>query len=784
VSGNLRTQEQRKRCFISYSFDDIDQDKLDYLFHTLKESLGRETDLLYYENLPAGYDINDFMAMLDTVSAVIVILTPSYKRKVIECKGGVHVEFERIWTRYSGLKSEAEGSSTVEKTSPFVMIPLLFDGSYADSTPPHISSVKHVDLRGLKVTRKASGPFQIPNHIQRAYQPAIQQIASLIDAAATVDSTSFRRLSHSYYDRLFVNLRARFNDPTFTGHNYLDTILVKTHFYLRVESQLAYFAIGRKGSGKSTLAQVLPLIHADKYIDAIKIIANDFNLEALYGLYSDKQFRSDIDNAVRRDLAFEFTWEASLILATMEVILELLADDRLNNIQEQLAESIKMFMAEVKGSPQPDEAVEWSKAALFKYAFNATTRFVHHCIDSARTEDDAFLPDIEVRFQREPYLNFLFGVDTLRSFRNLIKTFNQRFLVTLDGFDSAFDRFRRDSIETYNEEQLNQRAHFEIDWLRSLLNLVVEAKTNAEDYFYSIVDFCIVAPEDRFMEVKRVERDSYRYWDRGCSLNWSGIELAILLRKRLEVLAGYKTNGNLTAEERLEEVLRQKPSRNLPIDIEFEYNGRSYRMPLFMYVLRHTFWRPREVLRYYADLLALAESMRRGGHEVTTDAIRRCVKKATERVIQSEFLGEFSTTVVNIRDIVDAFKRCPMTLTYDEVRKILLPLDFKFASGVLSGTEPIEKIRFLYEIGFLGVKVDNAVMDTFGLNLEYAFGFNEGLTWFLRADERDMMQWQFVIHPIFSEYLRLDRNDQELVLHFTWDYLRIGDVVLSTSPDI
>jgi hypothetical protein len=64
-----------------------------------------------------------------------------------------------------------------------------------------------------------------------------------------------------------------------------------------------------------------------------------------------------------------------------------------------------------------------------------------------------------------------------------------------------------------------------------------------------MLDFCIAVPKDRYLEIQRIERDSYRNWHRGVPLNWSGIELAILLRKRLEVLTGKKTHKNTPQKE-------------------------------------------------------------------------------------------------------------------------------------------------------------------------------------------------------------------------------------------
>ena len=205
------------------------------------------------------------MAMLDRVDIVIILLSPSYKRKVVERQGGVYEEFRRIWARNTNQRIGKESPIQESNKVPFEILPVLFSGSYTNSTPDELLSLKQLDLTGLRVNRKPNGEFVIPEQIQNTFIPQVQSLASQIHAESTVKSQGFIKLSKSYYDRLFVDLKASFNDPIFATHDYLNTLLVKTSTYFRIESQLAFFVIGRKGSGKSTLTQVLPLIHPDRY---------------------------------------------------------------------------------------------------------------------------------------------------------------------------------------------------------------------------------------------------------------------------------------------------------------------------------------------------------------------------------------------------------------------------------------------------------------------------------------------------------------------------------------
>ncbi len=763
-----------KTCFISYCHDNIDRPSLSYLIHLLSEVLGQNAKVFYDQHLPYGKSFKDFMAMLDNVDVVIIILTPPYKTKILERAGGSYEEFQRIWDRYSS--QGVGGERTDGSESHFEIVPVLFAGTRSQSTPDALGTLKQLDLTALRVRQKSTGEFIINQHMQSQIRSQIEVLASQIHAIAAVGTSGFAKLSKSYYDRLFVDLKASFNDPAFAGNDYLRNILVKTHSYERIFSQLSYFVVGRKGSGKSTLTQVFPLTNPDRYQSVINIVVNEFNLEGLYSLYSEPQFRSDVNTAVARDRAFEYTWEALLVLGTLQVMQQLAVDKRLTDIQCQLMPPIETFMNEITAQN------EWGLDHLFAFAFNKTMAFLRDCIDGARDEASVFLVDIDVRFNRERYLTFVFGREVLDCFRQLVQTFNRRFLVTLDGFDSAFDRFRADAFRAHNEESLRRRTHFEIDWLRSLLQLVVDGKSKSHDYFFAMLDFCISVPQDRFMELNRIERDSYRRWHRWCTLNWSGIELAILVRKRLEVLASYETKQGTSPTERLDEILRHKAFHGLPVEIEFEHNRKMYRMPLFVYILRHTFWRPREVLMYYAALLALAEDMKRWDHEITTEAIRTCIGRRTRQVIESEFLAEFQHTVGNIRAIVDAFRRRPPVIDFATLREIVIPLEFGGSSGDVSSFA--QRVQFLYDIGFLGVRSDAPLTQQLRVNHQDAFSFNEGSSLVDGVEESEMSEWEFVIHPIFSEYLKLQSRSHDLTLQFTWDYLYLGDALFSANRAI
>jgi hypothetical protein len=399
---------------------------------------------------------------------------------------------------------------------------------------------------------------------------------------------------------------------------------------------------------------------------------------------------------------------------------------------------------------------------------------IDSCIQEARPEEDVFLSDIIAALDLQQFLTRVLSEPVCRAFEAIIQVCRRRILVTLDGFDTAFDEFRRTGIDHYYaDELLEDRAHMEIEWVRSLLHLVMEIK---HDYrrpepFYGLLDFCLTIPKDRFLEIMQIERDSYIYHDRYTELNWSGPELAILLRKRLELLTGYRTEKKLDVQQRLSQVI-DKNFANIPKESYVYAGGRKHFMPLFLYVLRHTFWRPRDILFYFARILAVAKDMHERKYLMTDDVVRKIVKDTTMSVISSEFIGEFRSTVTNIREIIEVFKGHKQIMSYEETQACLAKAQFVLSNRTEGMKDCRSKFIFLYQIGFLGFDVDEDMKNRYGIECKQAFYFNEGTIPLRVLDTPGFSKCRFVVHPVFCEYLQLDTMSQEATLDFDWDYLR------------
>lgn len=753
-------------CFISYCHQDIDRNLLDYFFFVLREVMKDNVNIVYDNNLRPGENIDKFMDNTLDVDVAILILTPSYKSKISRRQGGVYKEFTNIVTRY--WEQEKESTDTIKNQSHrFQVIPILLSGDPTDSVPESIANLLYVDLTGLTVMRdKKSNKLVVSDHIRTKFVPEIRKIADQLLIVATMKGNKYLELMQQFYNDLFVILKAS------EGHhdkvpNFISDVFVPTVSFTRGQSQLSYFLIGRKGSGKSTITSALPVVDLQRYNGIIKISANNIDLNSAYSSLNQATL-SDIESTIPKFSFFEYSWQGFLCLLIMDLLMCRCEDDRLTTQQAMHMAPINIYLMDFQSNHPPDKLQD----AMFSFAVNKLQEFWNRCIQDARHTkgDSQFIADIKLAFNQQEYLAFLLGKDTLNALSEVIKNCQKRVLVTLDDFDTIFDTFRRTAKPA---EELD-RARFELDWLRSLMLLILDIKDlNGQDKpFFRTLDFCVTIPKDRYAEIERTDRDGYRYNTRTCHILWSGIELCHVLRRRLEKTTGVHSEDTLPAHERLYQVCEKyKQFRYLPAEVIFMFNGKQVNTPLFSYVLRHTFWRPRDILLYYASLLAAVFSMEKPSGKISATIIKRIISETTHQIIRTEFIDEYETTFKNIRDVIGRFTGASQVMGYQELEDRLLDIRFALSAFENVNMNMQDKIEFLYDIGFLGIVLPDQQRQALNIACKEAFYFNEGGSALRAAKRQKFTNVSFAIHPIFTERLQLDYSQNDFLLNLSWDYL-------------
>jgi hypothetical protein len=352
---------------------------------------------------------------------------------------------------------------------------------------------------------------------------------------------------------------------------------------------------------------------------------------------------------------------------------------------------------------------------------------------------------------------------------------NERLLITVDGFDTLTGYFTSQRVDSENA------VIFERELLLSLFQIVLN-KGPARivgGLLYEISDFCVAVPHDRFPEIRLRDRDRFRYRN-VARISWSGIELSSLVRKRLALLKNVPDpkpkDEDVSMEGRLELVMK-RGYPELPSEISFQFRSAPYRMSLFIYILRHTFWRPRDVLHYYANLLAASDGFRRKKTIMPDEFVRQIVAGSTRSIVEEEFIAEFETSFRNLKDVLSRFRHGPQVIAWDALKRKIENVRFEtlLYEGEVASLE--WKVEILYDLGVLGVILDRKTTERLSA-YRHAFSFNEDQLLTQKLAREDYAKFKFALHPILIEFLQLDTtNNPELILPIDWKYLHENEVL-------
>jgi hypothetical protein len=263
------------------------------------------------------------------------------------------------------------------------------------------------------------------------------------------------------------------------------------------------------------------------------------------------------------------------------------------------------------------------------------------------------------------------------------------------------------------------------------------------------------------------------YRSRNSIIGWTAVELMIMLRKRLEII-------NERVEKINDEIDRyyafmESFYPEFPKYIDVIHEKKTFRFETVYYILRHTFWRPRDVLFYMAELLARLEECKKRRRNFSAEIIRASISSTTYEIIRSEFIGEMRSICPNIDIVVRAFEKCQQIMEFNTIGRILATIEIRFVHVVQKVDTVIEKIKFLYSIGFIGLGLNDKLQKEFRTNTGEIFSFSDADRVIESANLAEFQEFKYIIHPIFCEFLRLDTSHNDLVLQYTTNYIREND---------
>lgn len=766
--------------FISYAHQDTGLDRIAAFVQYLHDCLPSKIEILLDRKyLGIGKNIPNYMEKLKISPVAIVLLTPEYKRRVEGGTGGVFFEYKIIRDR-------------LLNDNDFLLLPILFEGTASTSIPDILQDEIYEDFLKFQPRRRrksvTSNKYYLSDNNREIFIPKFTEIARAIESRITVRTVLPKEKHQQLLEELFVKTKITREwvklHPEFYNH-----LFVYTHSYHRIKEQSALFLIGRKGTGKSTIASTLPEIEHDKYKTCIAISADYINLKSTFELFDyDNQSETithKLGNYIKEfsqlsptQFFFKFAWLGTIYICLAKELCEL---GRKNLLNEQQRVYLDDLINQYEDFTfQQSQDIPTSK--YFTLASVAFSEFWGKIVSDALELKDfsQVIRYIDSTLNEENYLHFLLPEKLLKLIRAIVSHCDQYALVTLDDFDSVFSIFRK-SLEKKSINNLSELSSksLEASWIQALMLLILELKGYREgwrDKVFEKLDFCITIPRDSYLQVIYSDRDAYLSLECTVDLEWTGIYLARMLVKRLCYMYDEVYNEQKDVFSELNRIIRTF-TRKLPTSLTFDFNNERVSIDLFCYVLRHTFWRPRDVLTYYASLMTAALSCP-DQDKLTVEQVRRIIGLTTKNVIQTEFIGEYQEVIPSLEKILYKFRRAPQVLTYDEIIERINKIDFIIKpKGPIS--DNYEKLRILYEIGFIGLLLAPDIAEEENVTSTECFYFNEGSSIFESAQKNAFSEYKFLIHPIFVEKLKLNYKMNHFILHYNDKYLRDNHVVRS-----
>lgn len=749
--------DKKITCFVTYCQKDVSVCQMNIIIDWMKELCNDKIQFLFDKRVKFSESFKDFEAKIFSADAIIIFFTPEYRKRCLdEIDTGVSREYRKI------LKVHEESQKVMkEELRSFfkerkIIDVILFKGNKESSITYEFCNEHYLDMSSCsKFCEDKKGNLILTNNFKNNYSKRMKE---MLDEIITVQIEKDDTYNYEY-EKILKEL---FIDTKGEHVKLPEELFIETKAYNDIIKQQKYLIIGRKGSGKTTVKTTVSTDTRKRYKGIISIIADQFSIEETYELlYKNNKIKSDIETNFSKIDSYKILWYAFInIYCIFIVYKEHLMNTLTHDEQKKHISSLERLVVNIvkdqnRVIKMKDEEIT---KTIYFYVLSNLERYIDMLIEKSRNHLQYMHTDIKSFYTPDNYLKFLIGNVAFKDFFCIIQFCNKRIFITLDGFDVKFELFKEITNQIEDNCERKRRFEFENIWLMIFIETLIELKSNSK--LSGIIDLCLAMPVDRIESIKENNRDFYKYHAYSVALSWNSSDLLQLIIHRLKYL-------NKLDEERYNELdeIMKKIYPSIPPSIQMDRNGYSD-MPLFLYILRKSFWRPRDIIRYYGCILTMKKTQK----TLSGISIKRTLKDESFRIIQDEFFGEFKNLYRNLKEIVNLFNAKNQIISYKEMYEIIENQDF-IIDGNIVEREFEKKIKILYVIGFLGINLPADCVESQYLFDEYAFVFTEG-TSLLRILKSDLRyECKFIIHPIFTEYLFLKVDYNKLVCNYTWNYV-------------
>lgn len=768
---------KRATCFFCYSWDNSDKyEYLEYIKKSIEESCDFQIDVILdkksYKN---NDDFDEKLQKMRTYDLIVVFFTPELKSIITDSELSkdreVLKEYEIVLERY--------------KQNPSAIYPVILSGSDKTALTHEFSRRNAPYVNALGFTRTAAKKLVI----QRNLKPVFN---NFVFGIINYTRHNFANKSIEYATtRIALNKLFSLTDTT----ELPDSCLIKTDIYADILNQEYYFVAGRKGSGKSTFInnfRGMDKVKFDNmYKQMVPVKSEAFQHEDAYGTFI-KKHEKDLEIMTPYDWLTIF-WKVYFTLQSILIIGLEVENGTIDYKDERrpVFEKVTKILKRRLGLKIGQRYRSFRGDNVPKTLFHAVVELVDEQFDFAISQavNKQIIASFSSRMTSDLIIERFFGQKNISAFLEALRQCKKKIIISLDGFDTHSEDFREATVSMSKDtDEFNRRTEYEKLFYRTLIEVVNGFKQHDfNDRVMSVMsnylDFCIVLPKDRYDQIIRKDRDSFK--KRFCALTWDAYELLNLLVRRLEYLikiidptVSIDTNANLFT--RMDNALSFFPG--LPQEIIFDVKGNKMTMGLFNYILRFSFWRPRDVISNLSSLLAyVIEIDEEDESKITVydnvrlsnDELKLTIKDNVRRIIQEEFIEEYQNVFRNLEDVLGEFRDSQLIIKAHDFRKKLGTIRFD-ASYAYSVDDVDNKMQVLYELGIIGLKYKKDIATQHGYLHHICYIFNAGIgpfKDFIKANNKEIEEASIIFNPILSNAFLFEFNTSELIGNWSQEYI-------------
>ena len=734
---------KKRICFFAHNH----KDGADNFKKLLKEKVidlshGDITVIYDKDDFNVSDDVYDKESIIDEATTVVLFLSPSYKIK-IDSKNdmsGSYREYKKIVRRLSKNKG--------------FLIPVLVSGTIDTSIPDKLKKIIFQDATKYSIDLDKNDPY-----LKYSQEREISILVNRI-----IDRTN---LLYKLGDPKYDNNREAINRLIHNNHSIGDlpsNCMVLIDAYQQIINNESDVFFGRKGSGKSTLKEIIenydPQAFANQFKTLYPIKFEKMNIESLYELYS---FISNSTNNLFRSFdIIQIYWELVFVIISIVTVIKDYEKSRITDYSQKIhiapvyTKALELFSV--------NNAEEISEEAIFSLSRES----IKKQYELFKNSEDTFRINSETTLVTNlssiKIIKSLLSNTIFEEFERVVNRCQKHIMIFIDAFDVNSEGFglKTKLIPDNEYQEKIDRTIFELDYYKNLVNVVSEIKENNRIRCLSKSHFCIILPEDRIKLIQYSDRDFIK---RNISiLKWDPVFLVQMINKRLAMICNIDEFPYSSDFKNFEYILENcYPS--IPLKFNLITKKFESQIDLFTYLLSLSFWRPRDILIHMGYILAAIDN-----NKINNQTLRILLNNSSSDIIEHEFFKEFENIIYNLETIVYSFENKSIILSSEECYKTLNKIEFKLANKN-NLTKFEDKMKLLYEIGFLGVIRPNNTRRRNEFGSEYCFIYNEGVRPFESINfESEMDNVKFIINHLFFNYLNLNYNYDKFIENYSKDY--------------